>query len=328
MQGSQVKVSVIVTFYNASRYIERCARSLFNQSMETGIEFIFVDDGSCDDGIDILNQVIKTFPSRSHSTTLLVNDFNCGVSASRQRGLNEACGEYVIYCDADDYVEPDMYEQMYLTASNSGADIAVCDYLEECGDNQIVHCDITDCDKETVVNGLLSGRIHGGLWNKLIRRQLYGSIGRPFIQGADMLEDVSVMSRLAARAAVVAKVTGAYYHYTQDSPNAVTRQWTKEAIDGMILNIDRVIAFFSNGYPEIDLNDLKYRIRLQALYHSHESMREHYRSLYPDVPHGFRLDVPVLTIYQRVIACCRDCHMDMLADLLVKFRSVINCFRA
>ena len=103
------KVSVIVPVYNAGLYIERCSRSLFAQSLDD-MEFIFVDDCSTDNGIEIVERVLDDFPSRKSQVRFLKNEHNLGQAGTRARGIKMATGDYVIHCDSDDWVEPNMYE--------------------------------------------------------------------------------------------------------------------------------------------------------------------------------------------------------------------------
>ena len=78
-------ISVIVPIYGVEQYIERCARSLFEQTMNEGIEYIFVDDCTKDNSIYILNRVLEDYPERRHQVTLLRHDVNKGLPQARKR---------------------------------------------------------------------------------------------------------------------------------------------------------------------------------------------------------------------------------------------------
>ena len=122
------KVSVIIPVYNVASYIERCARSLFGQTLRE-MEFIFVDDSSPDRSIQIVREVLKEFPHRVHQVKFLRNEQNKGLPAARINGLRVATGEYVYRCDSDDYLEPDVLETMYRAAKANDADIVWCDWF-------------------------------------------------------------------------------------------------------------------------------------------------------------------------------------------------------
>lgn len=108
----QPLLSVIIPVYKVERYIERCANSLFGQSMSENIEFIFVDDYSPDNSIPIVHKVLRQYPKRLFQVRFLRNESNRGLAYSRQRGIEAAKGEYIAHCDSDDWVETQMYQAL------------------------------------------------------------------------------------------------------------------------------------------------------------------------------------------------------------------------
>ena len=134
------KVSVIVPVYNAGLFIERCVRSLFEQTLED-IEYIFVDDCSPDNSMDILLNVIEEYPHRKPNVTIMRHEVNTGQSGARKTGMHVAKGEYIIHCDADDWVDVDMYERMYRLAVEKDVEAVCCDIVLECdGFSRVLKC--------------------------------------------------------------------------------------------------------------------------------------------------------------------------------------------
>lgn len=88
------KVSVIVPAYNCEKTIEKCITSLLDQSYRN-VEIIVVDDGSIDNTYSVLQK---------YSSVKVFRQKNCGVSCARNKGIKEASGKYIVFCDADDYV--------------------------------------------------------------------------------------------------------------------------------------------------------------------------------------------------------------------------------
>ena len=123
-----VKVSVITTIYGVEKYIERCVTSLFEQTMTSGIEFIFVDDCSKDGSIGKLNDLIEKYPSRHHQVKLLRHQENKGLPQARLTGLRHAIGEYIWFVDSDDWVVTNACELFYNTATRHDYDIVISDY--------------------------------------------------------------------------------------------------------------------------------------------------------------------------------------------------------
>lgn len=101
------KVSVIVPFYNVENYIEKCIKSLINQTLED-IEIILVNDGSKDNSINIAKKYAEKYPEK----IVYLEKENGGLGDARNYGIPYAKGEYIAFVDSDDYVEKDMYKEM------------------------------------------------------------------------------------------------------------------------------------------------------------------------------------------------------------------------
>ena len=125
------KVSVLFPIFGVEKFIRHCASSLFSQTLKDDIEFIFVNDSTKDSSMQILNEVISEFPERQKQIKIINHDGNKGLAAVRKTAVLAAKGDYVIHCDSDDRVEPDIYETMYKTAVNKNADIVICNFFEE-----------------------------------------------------------------------------------------------------------------------------------------------------------------------------------------------------
>ena len=119
-----MSVSVVIPVFKVRNFIERCATSLFEQTLED-VEYIFVDDASPDDSIEILKECLERYPKRKAQVQILTHEQNKGLPAARNTGLAVATGEYVFHCDSDDWVESTMLEDLYVTAIQNSADICV-----------------------------------------------------------------------------------------------------------------------------------------------------------------------------------------------------------
>ena len=119
-------ISVIVPIYGVEKYIERCARSLFKQTISDRCEYIFVNDCTKDRSIDVLQRVIDEYPTLK--INILHHSQNKGLAGARNTGLDYASGKYIAHVDSDDYVDEDMLEALYNRAESEGCDIVWCDY--------------------------------------------------------------------------------------------------------------------------------------------------------------------------------------------------------
>ena len=100
----EILLSVLVPIYGVEKYIERCATSLFEQTLQDHIEFIFVNDCTKDNSVVKLLNLLKKYPHRISQVKLLEHSRNRGLAASRQTALNHATGDYVLTVDSDDWL--------------------------------------------------------------------------------------------------------------------------------------------------------------------------------------------------------------------------------
>ena len=111
------KFSVILPVYNVEKYLRECLESLVNQTLKD-IEFICVNDGSTDSSLDILNEYAK-----KDSRFVIINQHNQGQGVARNNALAVAKGEYVAFVDPDDWVETNMFEELYLKFKETNVDV-------------------------------------------------------------------------------------------------------------------------------------------------------------------------------------------------------------
>lgn len=116
---NEVKVSIIVPVYKTEKYLERCIDSLKKQTLRE-IEIILVDDGSPDNCPEMCDSAAE-----SDSRIKVVHKKNGGLGEARNTGLEYAVGEYVGFVDSDDFVDENMFGELYRAAEKYGADIAV-----------------------------------------------------------------------------------------------------------------------------------------------------------------------------------------------------------
>lgn len=168
-------ISVIVPVYNLENYIERCLKSIQNQTY-SNIEIIVVDDGSIDDSWNVINRIAK-----EDNRVIPIHKENGGVSSARILGLVNANGEWIGFVDGDDEIEEDMYEVLMNNAFEYDADISHCGYKMIFNDGRINSFYDTKVkkiqDNTTGVIDLLEGDlIEPGLCNKLYKKSLFEDI--------------------------------------------------------------------------------------------------------------------------------------------------------
>lgn len=115
-------ISIIVPVYNVERFLPKCIESLISQTYKD-IEIILVDDGSPDDCGRICDEYAK-----KDNRIKVIHQINKGVSAARNVALAQAQGDYIAFCDPDDFCAEDMYEKMLAAMEDSDADLVTCGY--------------------------------------------------------------------------------------------------------------------------------------------------------------------------------------------------------
>lgn len=240
------KVSVIVPFYNVEKYIDKCLNSLVNQTLED-IEIIIVNDGSKDNS----ETIAKEYASKYKNKIIYLKKENGGLSDARNYAIPYATGEYIAFLDSDDYVEVNMYEQMYEKAKKENADIVECDFLWEYPNEKIESKGRIYKDKHDI---LLNARVVA--WNKLIKKELIEKTKIKFPYGL-RYEDVEFFYKLIPYINKLDIVDKAFVHYVQRDNSISNSQntRTKEIID----ILDNVINYYKeNAIYEEYRNELEY----------------------------------------------------------------------
>lgn len=198
-------ISVIVPVYNGKETLVRCAQSIRNQTCED-LEIILVDDGSTD-GSGALCSAL----SREDARIRVIRKENGGVSSARNRGIEAAKGEYVLFMDSDDYMEPVMAEKMLEGIGED--DIAICGFHHHYQGRDIIR--IPEVPGQSGEENFLSLYGQGFLnmpWNKLYRRELMGSFDESLNLGEDLLFNLDYLRRADG----ISVVKEALCHYIQD----------------------------------------------------------------------------------------------------------------
>lgn len=117
-------ISVIVPVYNVEQYLERCVKSILNQTYKN-IEIILVDDGSPDGSPRLCDSIAK-----KHSNVCVIHKPNGGLSSARNTGIDKAKGTYISFVDSDDYIEEGMIQRLYQLIKMHEAEVAMIKYIE------------------------------------------------------------------------------------------------------------------------------------------------------------------------------------------------------
>lgn len=206
------KISVIVPFGNNAKTLERCISSILAQTYKN-FELIAVSDGSTDASCDIIRRYAE-----NDERIKLIEKEHAGVSAARNCGLDHASGDYIQFIDADDFIEPEMFETAVDTMKRTGSDIVVCNHTHPCIDNHLGDA-VIDMTKIEGVQTFYQNTFAALLpWNKLWKRSC---ITDKFDETTSFCEDdLFCLSNIrnTKKLASIGKVLYNYYCAPADAP--------------------------------------------------------------------------------------------------------------
>lgn len=240
-------ISVIVPIYNMEKLMRKCLDSILAQTFPD-YECLLIDDGSKDGSPAICDEY-----AAKDRRFKAFHKPNGGLSDARNYGLARAQGEYTIFFDPDDWVDEDCLKDLYEKAKETNADIVMCDFYNE---NQfyitVKKLSLNSLDRESVLKGVLTGRIIGATWNKLIKRDLYLTTQILYPVGIYGCEDQYTMCRLLKNEVTIAYIPKPYYHYMYYGNGTQSRHYNENTyeMDKKIVNMF-VSLFSDEGYRQL-----------------------------------------------------------------------------
>ena len=252
------KVSIIITVYNREKYIEECARSLFEQSLNN-LEYIFVDDASTDRSIEILKKTANEYTTRLPHIKIIHLDKNGGVSNARNNGISNATGNYIIHTDSDDWVDKDMYQQLYEKAIETDADIVGCNICHEYPEGTSYLNQQYKSTLKDNIRSLIRGDIHPSLCTSLTKTSLINDNHLQFPKGLNMGEDLyfNLLVYLHARKIVNIDIAPYHYRHTPDSSSFCHNRKTIDS--GIAIGKEIEILMKDIGRYDEFKEDINYR---------------------------------------------------------------------
>jgi len=281
------KVSILVPIYNVSNYIERCAKSIFNQTFED-IEFIFVDDATPDDSIEKLQKVIEQYPNRKEFIKIIFHPQNKGLAATRNTAINASSGKYILVVDSDDFIESNMIQLLYEKAIRDDADIVVSDFYIEYSNKTIYCSDYLSINEKDHLKDLIGfDNSQAPLWNKLVNSDLYKRKECRVPDGLNYYEDRYTVIRLYYFANKIVKINQAFYHYIKYNDNAITNKIFKMHFENVLQFWNSVDSFFKehNEYEKYQENMAfsKTQSKVRLMIDTHSShLRKEYANIFLD----------------------------------------------
>ncbi|MDK2725758.1 glycosyltransferase family 2 protein [Vibrio vulnificus] len=246
--------SIIIPAYNAEEYIERCLDSVINQ-LYNDYEIIVINDGSTDSTVEVIEG--KYLKPGSECNVKLFTIENSGVSNARNAGLRKAKGEYVIFLDSDDWIQPESLFTLYQNIITSNCDILILNYLINWGDGKIKKSSFIKKEEtissECAINYFVSGKISNSPWDKVFRRSIVSDNNLEFPKYIKMGEDAVFVSRFLLHAKKICLIDMAIVNYMQNTAGV-----TKSPNVQHLYQLDLALQLIIDSYSSIvDYNKLQ-----------------------------------------------------------------------
>lgn len=161
-------VSILIPVYNCEPYLDKCITSIINQDYKN-IQIVLANDGSTDNSLEICRNY-----ANDDSRISVLTRGNMGVANTRNDLLEQIKGEYFLFVDADDWIEPDMVSYLLGLINEFKADIAVCSNVNG-NPQEEISIEIWN-QNQTIEKFLYHKEMNGSLWNKLIKSSLIKDI--------------------------------------------------------------------------------------------------------------------------------------------------------
>lgn len=300
--------SIIVPFYNAESYIEQCADSLFNQTLRDRVEWIFVNDASTDSSMVRLSGLVEKqnndCKSRIH---IISHKNNLGVAEARKEGFEKSKGRYVMFCDADDWLELDACEILYGELMREESDVIVFDYVHEYKFYSCPAEEKTGSNREAMLKDIVSGRVSGSLWYRVIKADLLRK-NNLILPVGSMIEDLIVCVQVMWLANSVRVINDRLYHYRHNN-NSTTHNTSEpkvmERYETYLKNIELLCGILKNLGHENECRDgiimRKYMAKqiLNPCLHK-PRIRKKWLSTYPEI-NGLILKSKLFSLKQKIL---------------------------
>lgn len=250
--SNTAKFSVVVPVYNAAKTVERCVDSLVRSGGDD-LQIILIEDSSKDNSWEVCQRLAVKYST----VTALHNEHNSGVSHARNRGLDAATGQYLLFCDSDDYWE-ESYVATFRAVVEAGHDFAICGYVNH---DEVANgrTDIIGFEQaETIplrpnLKDIQDRTLLQQLWNKVFRADIVREKGVRFDESISIGEDLRFILDYIRLGDVqeVTFIDKALYHYMRDQAGSLMYRVGYESIEEPLKNMAALYRLMGVGEAEI-----------------------------------------------------------------------------
>lgn len=257
------KISVIVPIYMVEKYLNRCIKSIVDQTYKN-IEIILVDDGS----LDLCPKICDEWAKKDDRIKVIHKE-NGGLSDARNAGLLVATGDYISFIDSDDWIDQDMYTKMIDLFDAYDADIVKCAYEKTSKNiNTVIQpkLEVYKLDAIEFQKGLYDGTSKSDIvvWNKIYKKELFDNLKFPV---GKIHEDQFLIPKITLKCKNIVCTNQKYYYYYQSDNSIMRSAFNKNRLDALLsFEETRKIYLENNLLVLVELLDASYSFLLIKYY--------------------------------------------------------------
>ena len=313
------KISVIVPVYNAKKYLHQCVESILSQSF-ADFELLLVNDGSTDGSGAICDEYVQ-----KDSRVRVLHKENGGVSSARNLGLDNARGEWISFVDADDWLELNMYESLYKSATEEESEIVYSDfYMNHRNKKDYYSASRYSSEKKEMMKNYIffSWTV---LWNFIAKRDLYISNNLKSPTHLCYCEDFELSVRLFHFAKKISYVNKPLYNYNrQNETSRMNNLDKKTEKDEQIAYLETIEFFREQGVVDRYEQELSWRILKSKQEMVLDSSRhEEFVEMYP-TSHKYIWTCPYINKKLKVMMWLLSNNMGVILNLILKTRALLG----
>lgn len=313
------QISIIIPIYNVERYLRQCIDSILAQTF-TDFELLLIDDGSPDGCPAICDEYAE-----KDARIRVFHKQNGGVTSARNKGLDNAKGNWIIYIDGDDWIEPTYVEELYNAAINNEADIAICAFrfVYEDGSSVIEHPTIWDDNKQASLN-----RYIASIWTtacgSIQKSSLYKDNGVQSPKGLTFCEDFHLIVRLCYFADKVVSIDKPLYNYRQQSSSIMHSLNNKTWRDELTAYKEIIDFFRDQGELEKYIKAMSWRTLKATQEMTLNSSRfEDFKNYNPDKK-NYIWDCPFIGFKIKMLSWLITHDCTLIASIIIRLRKFLG----
>lgn len=324
---SNLLVSVIICVYNGEACVEKAISAVLAQT-HSNFQLIVVDDGSSDGTASILDRYAS-----EDSRIEVIHQPNAGVAMARQNGVNLAKGEYLMFVDADDWIDETTIERLLWKATETGADMVWTDANFETYNENSIQTKYKNTQKEENpdiwIRDLVLWESFGALWIWLFKTSLFRKPNVSFPKNSIYAEDLPVIVSALLYCKRIAYLPEAHYHYRFANQASLTNQGTSHLRldNGIILAIKHMEKAFNSTSEGVQYLEPLMRAKLFTIrnYVDDAGIRDYKRfvNTFPDAINAMG-NYPTYPRRLKCVAWCAKHKLYTIADLVRHFFGLLR----